>query len=232
MLPSDWLKTFLGNISKLITFLNICGLGFQYENKNHKNFHLKSSLSNLNKKTFQENWKLNFYYAFLNTYGPSFLHISGHIQKVKKASTYIYICIYIYIYIRWKTERDQADKKQTFYRTTALPAGPINQVDNDCFWRDCFDPKLSTTDSSPNFWRNLLMFWYSSINFFEFSSSSSKPKITYVYAILCCSIVICYLLFYLLFAWFLTNFATLARAQLCCPDVNHYVFIIVLSKGP
>ena len=226
MLPSDWLKTFFGNISKLITFLNICGLGFQYENKNHKNIHLKSSLSNLDQKTFQKKWKFNFYYAFWTHIGLHFYIFLATCKKSKKL-----IHIYIYIYIRWKTEIDQAEKKQTFYRTTALPAGPINQVDNDCFWRDCFDQKLSTTDSSPNFWRNLSMFWYSSINVFEFLSSSSKPKISYVYAILCCSIVICYLLFYLLFAWFMTNFATLARVHLCWPDVNHYVFIIVLSKG-
>ena len=28
---------------------------------------------------------------------------------------------------------DQTDKKQTFHRSTTLQAGPINQVDNDCF---------------------------------------------------------------------------------------------------
>ena len=131
MLPSDWLKTFLGNISKLITFLNICGLGFQYENKNHKNFHLKSSLSNLNKKTFQENWKLNFYYAFLNTYGPSFLHISGHIQKVKKASTYIYIYVYIYIYIYQVKDGERPGRQKTNilpnHRTTCRSNKPSRQ---------------------------------------------------------------------------------------------------------
>ena len=28
---------------------------------------------------------------------------------------------------------DQTDKKETFHRTTTLQAGPINQVENDCF---------------------------------------------------------------------------------------------------
>ena len=120
MLPSDWLKTFLGNISKLITFLNIYGVGFQYENKNHENFHLKSSPSNLNKKTFEKNWKLNFYYAFFNTYGPSFLYISGHMQKVKKANTYIYMYIYIYIYIYISGER-RREKWSDRQKTDILP---------------------------------------------------------------------------------------------------------------
>ena len=47
----------------------------------------------------------------------------------------------VYIYIsdeaaRNQTARprdDQADKKQTFHRTTTLQAGLINQVDNNCF---------------------------------------------------------------------------------------------------
>ena len=28
---------------------------------------------------------------------------------------------------------EQTDKRQTFYQTTTLQAGPINQVDNDSF---------------------------------------------------------------------------------------------------
>ena len=40
-----------------------------------------------------------------------------------------------------------------------------------------------------------------------------------------------YLFFHLLFGWIMTNVAPLARAQLHSPDFNHYVFIIILSKG-
>ena len=46
----------------------------------------------------------------------------------------MYIYIYIYIYHVKDWQRDgQTDEKQTFYQTTALQAGPINQVDDDCF---------------------------------------------------------------------------------------------------
>ena len=49
---------------------------------------------------------------------------------------------------------DHTDRKQTYYRTTTLQAGPVNQIDNNCFWKGCFDPNLSTIASSPNFWEN------------------------------------------------------------------------------
>ena len=61
------------------------------------------------------------------------------------------------------------------------------------------------------------------MNLFEFLSFSSEPKITYVYAVLCYSIVI----FYLLFGSLMTNFAPLARTQFHSPDANHCVLTII-----
>ena len=54
----------------------------------------------------------------------------------------------------------------------------------------------------------------SSPNFFEFLSSSSEPKVKYVYAMLCYSIVISYLLF----GWLMIKFAPLKldTASLTC----------------
>ena len=40
--------------------------------------------------------------------------------------------IYIYHVRDWQRD-DQTDEKQTFYQTITLQAGPINQVDDDCF---------------------------------------------------------------------------------------------------
>ena len=60
-----------------------------------------------------------------------------------------------------------------------------------------------------------------------FFISKSESKVTYVYAILCYSIVI----FCMLFGELSTNFASLEGGQLHSPDVNHYVFIITSSEG-
>ena len=57
-----------------------------------------------------------------------------------------------YIYRQTTRQRDdQTDKKETFLRTNTLQPYPMNQVDNNCFLRGCFDANLSTIASSPNF---------------------------------------------------------------------------------
>ena len=48
----------------------------------------------------------------------------------------------------------QKERKHAFDRTDTLQAGPINQEDNDCFRRGCFDPPLSAIASSPIFWED------------------------------------------------------------------------------
>ena len=95
-------------------------------------------------------------------------------KKSKKSYIYIYFSDEAAHNQTARPRDDQADKKQTFHRTNTLQAGLINQVDNNCFWRGCFDPNLSTIASSPNFWVSSYMFWYSS---FTFLRSSSEPKI-------------------------------------------------------
>ena len=51
-------------------------------------------------------------------------------------------------------QRDtQTDKKQILHRTTKLHAVPINQEENGCFLRGCFDPNLSTIAPSLIFGR-------------------------------------------------------------------------------
>ena len=68
ILHSGWLRTFLDNILKSRTFVNIYGMGLQQENKLCKNFYLKSFLTNLhlNPKRFyffclfQQMWDLTF----------------------------------------------------------------------------------------------------------------------------------------------------------------------------
>ena len=47
--------------------------------------------------------------------------VSDHMQRVKKFQ------------VRDVHRDDQTDKKQTFYQTTTLQAGPINQVGHTCF---------------------------------------------------------------------------------------------------
>ena len=70
-----------------------------------------------------------FFYAFFDRYGPWFLYISGPKQKVKKNLIHIY-------QVRDGKRDEQTGKNQKFYQTTTLQAGPINQADNDSFWRD------------------------------------------------------------------------------------------------
>ena len=123
--------------------------------------------------------------------------------------------IYIYIYSsdeRWAErwpDRKKADVLLNHHTKgrSNKPSRPwffLKRLSSDCHF---------TISSSPNF--------------FEFLSSSSEPKVTYVYAMLCYSIVI----FYLLFWWLMIKFAPLARAQLHSPVANQYVFTIILSKG-
>ena len=125
-------------------------------------------------------------------------------KKPKKSNMY---------QVRHGQRDDQTDKKTDVllnHHTTGRsnkPSRPwffLKRLSSDC---------LFTISSSPNF--------------FEFLSSSSEPKVTYVYAMLCYSTVI----FHLLFGWLMTKFAPLARTQLHSPVVNHYVFIIIPSKG-
>ena len=147
MLHSDWLRTFLGNLSKSITFLNIYGVDFQKENKNFKNFYLKSNDKKpgktfFNHKNFQKTWPDLFQQIWVLI----FVYFYPHAKSQKNL-------IQMY-HVRDPQRDEQTDKKQIFYWTATLETGPINQVDNDCFWTDCFDPNLSTIAFCPNFWEN------------------------------------------------------------------------------
>ena len=53
-IDSDWMRTFLGNISKSGAFLNIYGMALQWENTNYKSFHSRPFIINLNDKIFQK----------------------------------------------------------------------------------------------------------------------------------------------------------------------------------
>ena len=59
-------------------------MGFQEENENYKNFHLISSLTNSDHKTFQKTWKSIFIMTFSTDMGLDFLYLSQ-----KKSNTYI-----------------------------------------------------------------------------------------------------------------------------------------------
>ena len=74
----------------------------------------------------------------------------------------------------------------------------------------------------PRIFRRILMFWYSSLNFFEFYFWTQY----HIY-------MLCYLLviFCLLFAWVTTNSESLAGRQLHWLYANHFFFIIFSFEG-
>ena len=93
-------------------------------------------------------------------------------------------------------------------------------------------PCISNTPSRPLFffWRACLQIASSLFppppTFFSFWVLVLNPR-SHMYAMLCYSIVI----FYLLFGWLVIRFAPLARTHIHSPVANHYAFIITLSKG-
>ena len=61
---------------------------------------------------------------FSTDMGLDFYIFLASSKKSKKSNTY---------QVRDRQRDEQTDKNQTFYQTTTLQAGPINQVDNDSF---------------------------------------------------------------------------------------------------
>ena len=69
--------------------------------------------------------KLYFFFALI------FIYILATCNKWKKSNIYL---LDEAVHSQTARQRDhQADRKQTFHRTTILQARPINQEDNDCF---------------------------------------------------------------------------------------------------
>ena len=143
-------------------------------------------------KLFKKPESSFFYYAFFNRYGPWFLYISGHMQKVHKKKKKKKL---IQISGERRAER-WPDRQETDILAKNHTRG------------------RSSKPSSMNFF---FEFWVRVLNL--------RPRMY----MLCYDIQ--YLFFHLLFGWTMTNVAPLARAQLHSPDFNHYVFIIILSKG-
>ena len=81
-------------------------------------------------KIFQKPESSLFTLPFLTDMGLDFCIFLTKCKKSNESNIYIYI--YIYHVRDWQRD-DQTDEKQTFYQTTTLQAGPINQVDDDCF---------------------------------------------------------------------------------------------------
>ena len=187
--------------------------GFSIKNKNYKNFHLKSSLTNLNDKAFQKTWKFIFLLClFQQIWTLIFVYFWPH-AKSKKNLKHIY-------QVRDGQRDDQIDKKQTFYWNTTLQAHPINQA-------ECFQIASSLLPAPLFFVRISKSVDTAVWTFLSFWVLVPNPR-SHMYT-LCYAIQ--YLFFYLLVGWLMTKFAPLARTQLHSPVVNHYVFIIIPSKG-
>ena len=93
-------------------------------------------------KIFLKNLKVNFLlYLFQQMWALIFVYFWPR-AKIQKNLIHIY-------QLRDRQSYEQTDKKQASYQTTILQAGPKNEVDNDCFGRDCFHLNLRAIASSP-----------------------------------------------------------------------------------
>ena len=93
-------------------------------------------------KIFLKNLKVNFLlYLFQQMWALIFVYFWPR-AEIQKNLIHIY-------QLRDRQSYEQTDKKQASYQTTILQTGPKNQVDNDCFGRDCFHLNLRAIASSP-----------------------------------------------------------------------------------